>query len=84
MKTLYQQLGVTPHASHTAIQQSYFRLKRKFDPKSDPLQRTETPSAEYLALQNAYRTLSNSELRAEYDKSLQVQILKAKTKKEQA
>ncbi|MDB5810019.1 MAG: DnaJ domain [Betaproteobacteria bacterium] len=81
MKTLYQQLGVTPHASQTAIQQSYFRLKRKLHSNTPP-QKNECPSAEYLAVQNAYRTLSNSELRAEYDQTLQLQLLNSKSKKE--
>ena len=70
MKTLYEQLGITPLASQTAIQQSYFRLAKKLDP-NNPLNRDgERARAEYLALQNAYRTLSNVQMRAEYDRSL--------------
>ncbi len=70
MKTLYEQLGVTPLASQTAIQQSYFRLAKKLDPKCPLLPGSECAQAEYLALQNAYRTLSNAQLRAEYDRTV--------------
>ena len=70
MNTLYDQLGVTPLASQTAIQQSYFRLAKKLD-RNNPLRAGgERAQAEYLALQNAYRTLSNMETRAEYDRTL--------------
>ena len=70
MKTLYEQLGVTPLASQTAIQQSYFRLAKKLDPKNPLCTGGECAQAEYLALQNAYRTLSNAQSRAEYDRTL--------------
>ncbi|MEO8442764.1 MAG: DnaJ domain-containing protein [Betaproteobacteria bacterium] len=70
MKTLYEQLGVTPLASQTAIQQSYFRLAKKLDPKCPLLPRGDCAQAEYRALQNAYRTLSSAQLRAEYDRTL--------------
>lgn len=70
MKTLYEQLGVTPLASQTAIQQSYFRLAKKLDPENPLRPGGECAQAEYLALQNAYRTLSNVQSRAEYDRIL--------------
>ena len=70
MKTLYEQLGVTPLACPAAIQESYFRLSRKLgaDPAVHPA--GEHARSEYLAAQNAYRTLSNLQLRAEYGRSL--------------
>jgi len=68
MKTLYEQLGVTPQASHTAIQQSYQRLTRKLDPDNTLHLAGEHARAEYLAVQNAYRTLSDVQTRAEYDR----------------
>lgn len=80
MKTLYEELGVTPLASHTVIQQSYFRLVKKLDPKSPLRQGGEHTREQYLAVQNAYRTLSNSQLRADYDRSLQMQVSKAGVK----
>jgi curved DNA-binding protein CbpA len=70
MKTLYEQLGVTPLASQTAIQQSYFRLAKKLDLKNPLRPGGEPAQAEYLALQNAYQTLSNAQSRAEYDRTL--------------
>ena len=73
MKTLYEQLGVTPMASQTAIQQSFFRLVKKVDPAHAPHPGAEHSRAEYTALQNAYRTLSNGQSRADYDRSLQQQ-----------
>lgn len=76
MKTLYEQLGITPQASQTAIQQSFFRLARKLDPKNPHNQNSERARAEYLAVQFAYRTLSNPDSRSDYDRSLQLQSLK--------
>jgi curved DNA-binding protein CbpA len=76
MKTLYQQLGITPQASQTVVQQSFFRLAKKLDPKNPLNQSNERARAEYLAVQSAYRTLSNLESRANYDRSLQIQSLK--------
>jgi curved DNA-binding protein CbpA len=67
MKTLYEQLGVTPLASQTAIQQSYFRLAKKLDPNNPLRPGGERAQAEYLAL---HRTLSNLQSRAEYDRTL--------------
>ena len=69
MKTFYEQLGITPHASQTAIQQSFFRLARKLDPKNPLNQGNERARAEYMAVQSAYRTLSNPDARCEYDGS---------------
>ena len=71
MKTLYEQLGVTPMASQTAIQQSFFRLAKKLDPANTLDPDAEHARAEYTALQNAYRTLSNCQSRADYDRRLQ-------------
>ena len=76
MKTHYEQLGITPHASQTTIQQSFFRLAKKLDPKNPLNQGSERARIEYLAIQSAYRTLSNPDLRCDYDRSLQLQALK--------
>lgn len=75
MKTHYEQLGITPHASQTAVQQSFLRLAKKLDPKNPLNQCNERARAEYLAVQSAYRTLSNPDLRCDYDRSLQLQAL---------
>ena len=76
MKTHYEQLGITPQASPTVIQQSFFRLAKKLDPKNPANLGNERIRAEYQALQCAYRTLANVASRADYDRSLQLQSLK--------
>jgi len=75
MKTLYQQLGITPQASQKAIQQSFFRLARKFDPSNLANQDSAAAREQYAAVQYAYRTLSDPDARANYDRSLQTQPL---------
>ena len=70
MKTLYDQLGVTVQASPKAIQQSFFRLAKKFDPKNPANQGNAAASVQYLAVREAYRILSDTETRRKYDQSL--------------
>ena len=70
MKTYYDQLGVTPQASFTAIQQSFFRLARKLDPKLPENEGNEAIREQYLAVQTAYRALSDAERRYSYDRDL--------------
>ena len=76
MKTHYEQLGITPHASQTVVQQSFLRLARKLDPKNPANAGNDRMRTEYLALQCAYRTLANASSRADYDRSLQLQAVK--------
>lgn len=76
MKTFYEQLGITPQASQTVIQQSFFRLAKKLAPKSPLNYANERAHAEYQAVQCAFRTLSNPESRCDYDRRLQMQSLK--------
>lgn len=71
MKTLYECLGITPQASQKAIQQSFFRLARKFDPGNPANRGNAAAREQYLAVQYAYRTLSDADARANYDRSLQ-------------
>jgi len=73
MKTLYEQLGITPHASQTVIQQAFFRLAKKLDPKNPVNHGNDRARVDYQAVQCAYRTLSNPESRCDYDRSLQTQ-----------
>ena len=70
MKSLYEQLGVTPQASLKAIQQSFFRLAKKFDPSAPGNHGNPGARDQYLALHDAYRTLSDPEMRRKYDDSL--------------
>ena len=73
MKTLYEQLGVTPQASLNAIRQSFLRLARKFDPENPVNQGNAVAHAQYRAVHDAYRTLSDPAARGQYDLSLRTQ-----------
>jgi len=73
MKTLYEQLGVTPQATLNAIQQSFFRLARKLDPDNPANQSSADVHAQYRAVHDAYRTLADPAARRQYDLSLQTQ-----------
>ena len=70
MKTLYELLGVTAQASPKAIQQAFFRLAKKFDPKNPANHGDVNADAQYRSVHDAYRLLSDSELRQKYDHSL--------------
>ena len=80
MTTLYERLGVTPQASQKAIQQSFFRLAKKFDPKNPANASNAGARENYLAVHEAYRTLSDPELRSKYDVSLQKPSLAERTR----
>lgn len=71
MKTLYERLGVTAQASPKAIQQAFFRLAKKFDPKNPANHGDVNADAQYRSVHDAFRLLSDSELRQKYDHSLQ-------------
>lgn len=73
MKTLYDCLGITPQASQKAIQQSFFRLAKKFDPYNPANHDNADARSQYFAVQEAYRTLSDSDARANYDRTLRKQ-----------
>lgn len=72
MKTLYQELRITPHASPKVIQQAFLRLARKFDPSLPQNQSNPNAPAQYEAILSAYRTLIDSDRRYIYDQSLQM------------
>jgi len=71
MKTLYERLGITPQASSRAIQQSFFRLAKKFDPNIPANRDNAEIRTEYQAIHDAYRTLSDPDTRRKYDSTLQ-------------
>jgi len=73
MKTLYDRLGVTPQATQKAIQQSYFRLVKKFDPYNPDHQNNADTRLQYLVIHDAYRVLSDPEARQKYDLNLRTQ-----------
>ncbi len=83
MKTYYDQLGVTPQASFTAIQQSFFRLARKLDPRDPRNEGNEAIRERYLAVQTAYRALCDAERRYNYDRDLLLHTTTHRTVKHQ-
>lgn len=80
MKTLYDRLGITPQASEKAIQQSFYRLAKKFDPNQPANQAKADVRGQYLAVREAYRTLSDPEARRNYDLSLRMHSLAQRAK----
>ena len=80
MKTHYEQLGLTPQASVRAIEQSFVRLAKKFDPK-DPVNANNAGArAQYQAVHEAYRTLLDANARRLYDSTLKTQSLSERVK----
>jgi curved DNA-binding protein CbpA len=80
MKTHYEQLGLTPQASARAIEQSFIRLAKKYDPKDPANGANAEAPALYQAVHDAYRTLSDAEARRNYDSTLRVQSLSERVK----
>ena len=74
--TLYDRLGITPHASENAIQQAFYRLAGKFDPNHAANRGSADAREQYRAVHDAYRTLSDPEARRIYDRSLKMPSLK--------
>jgi len=72
-KDYYQILGVDPKASDEDIKKAYFQLARKFHPDRFDRQISHSYREQidevFNAVTNAYRTLSDKEKRAAYDKS---------------
>lgn len=80
MKTHYEQLGLTPQASARAIEQSFLRLSKKFDPSQPANAECSEAREQYLAVRIAYQTLSNADARRLYDATLRKQTLSERVK----
>jgi molecular chaperone DnaJ len=80
MKTHYEQLGLTPQASARAIEQSFLRLSKKYDPKDPANGASAEVQALYQAVHDAYRTLNNPQARQVYDLTLRTQTLSERIK----
>lgn len=80
MKTHYEQLGLTPQASPRAIEQSFLRFAKKYDPKDPANSSNPGAKAEYQAVHDAYRILSDATARANYDLTLRTQTLSERVK----
>lgn len=80
MKTHYERLGLTPQASTRAIEQSFLRLAKKYDPKEPLNQANVEALAMYQAVHDAYRTLNDPVARSKYDLTLRTQSLSERVK----
>ena len=80
MKTLYDRLCITQQASPKAIQQSFFRLAKKYDPNVPANRGSAEMRAQYLAVHDAYRTLSDPDARRKYDGTLHKSSLTQRVK----
>jgi len=67
-RDLYERLGVRRDASADAIKRAYFRLAKKLHPD---LNRSREAHERFLAVKEAYETLSSPLRRREYDETLQ-------------
>lgn len=68
--TLYEILGIRVTASDEEIKAAYRRLARVYHPDVAPAERKESFTGEFMKIHTAYRTLSDPEKRANYDRSL--------------
>ncbi len=66
-KNYYIVLGVSPGATRKRIKQAYRDLVKRFHPDGGG---AETSAAKFKEVQKAYETLSDTGLRADYDKKL--------------
>ena len=80
MKTHYEQLGLTPQASARAIEQSFLRLLKKYDPKDPANGASAEMLAVYQAVHEAYRILNDPQARRDYDLTLRSLTLAERVK----
>ena len=66
---LYQRLGINPNASPEEIKKAYLQMAKKWHPDASSLQDSHT---QFLAVSEAFETLSNQEKRREYDYLLKI------------
>merc|ERR1719391_1115300 len=67
-KDFYTLLGIAPEATPTEIREAFYRQARVCHPDARP--NDKAAAAKFLAVKEAYTTLSDSSLRHEYDKVL--------------
>jgi len=69
MKDLYEILGVHENASDTDIKSAFRQLAKQYHPDSQEVQENRAESEErFLQLTDAYKVLSDSVLRTQYDR----------------
>ncbi|CAN0897964.1 Chaperone protein dnaJ 20, chloroplastic [Linum grandiflorum] len=69
-QTFYELLGIPTTVTAPEIKQAYRKLARKYHPDVSPPEKTEEHTKQFLRVQEAYETLSDSGSRAEYDRDL--------------
>jgi ribosomal protein S12 methylthiotransferase accessory factor len=70
-QNLYQVLGLTPAAGESEVRHNYYSLAKRLHPDKFSEEETKNRAEKlFAAITEAYATLSKSESRAEYDKSL--------------
>lgn len=75
MKNYYEILEVDKHASSDIIKKAYTTLAKKYHPDLQPDDQKEDAKKKLQKINEAYETLSNEELRKEYDTSLSNTII---------
>ena len=66
---LYQRLGINPHASPEEIRKAYLQMAKKWHPDASSFQDSHL---QFLAVSEAFETLSDTERRREYDHILRI------------
>ena len=74
-KNYYEILEVDKHASSDIIKKAYTTLAKKYHPDLQPDDQIEDAKKKLQKINEAYETLSNEELRKEYDTSLSNTII---------
>lgn len=74
-KNYYEILEVDKHASSDIIKKAYTTLAKKYHPDLQPDDQKEDAKKKLQKINEAYETLSNEELRKEYDTSLSNTII---------
>lgn len=71
-RTFYDILEVSASASSETIQAAYDRLAAKFDPAKESNAGNAAARMQFDAIRQAYLTLSNADVRAQYDRKLEM------------
>ncbi len=73
MKTLYEILQVSEHASNEIIEKAYKVLAKKYHPDLQPQEQKEKAEKLMKQINEAYAILSNTQKRKEYDEKLKIE-----------
>lgn len=68
--SFYELLGISESGSFSEIKQAYKQLARKYHPDVSPPDRAEEYTKRFIAVQEAYETLSDPSTRALYDRDM--------------